>query len=146
MDEDLENKLKETELPDIKYFHGSLNNTKRATDDYEYAQKVYDYFKCKEITNYNDLYVKTDVLLADVCTSYRQKMYNIHGLVPLYCKSAPGFSNRAMLKMTNVEIKLITNVDMHIMIQNAIRGERCEPMYYHAKASNRYVNSNFDKK
>ena len=101
MDEDLENKLKETELPDIKYFHSSLNNTKCATDDYEYSQKIYDYFKCKEITN--DLYVKTDVLLANVCTSYRQKMHKNYGLDPLYCISAPGFSNRAMLKMTNVE-------------------------------------------
>ena len=101
MDEDSENKLKETELPNIKYFHSRLNNTKCTTDYYEYGQKIYDYFKCKEITN--DLYVKTDVLLANVCTSYRQKMHKNYGLDPLYCKSAPGFSNRAMLKMTNVE-------------------------------------------
>ena len=51
-----------------------------------------------------------------------------------------------MLKMTNVEIKLITNVDMHLMIQNGIRVGRCEPMYYHAKVNNRYVNPNFDKR
>lgn len=50
-----------------------------------------------------------------------------------------------MLKMTNVEIKLITNVDMHLMIQNGIRVGRCEPMYYHAKVNNKYVNPNFDK-
>ena len=73
-------------------------------------------------------------------------MYNIYGLDPLYCIFAPGFSNRAMLKMTNVEIKLITNVDMHLMIENGIRGGRCEPMYYHAEANNRYANPNFDKK
>ena len=72
-------------------------------------------------------------------------MHNIYGLDSLYCISAPGFSNRAMLKMTNVEIKLITNVDMHLMIENGIRGGRCEPMYYHAKANNRYPNPNFGK-
>ena len=43
-------------------------------------------------------------------------MYKIYGLDPLYCISAPGFSNRAMLKMTNIEIKLITNTDVHLMI------------------------------
>ena len=40
----------------------------------------------------------------------------------------------------------MTNVDMHLMIEKGIRGGRCEPMYYHPKASNRYANPNFDKK
>ena len=67
------------------------------------------------------------------------------GLDPLYCVSAPGFSNRAMLKMTNAEIKLITDINMHLMIEKGIREGRCEPTYYHAKANNKYVNPNFDK-
>ena len=146
MDEDWENKLKDKKLPDIKYFHCSLNNTKCSTDDYEYAQKTYDDFKCKEISDYNDLYIKTDVLLlADVLTSCRKKMYKIYGLDLLYCISAPGFSNTAMLKITNTKVKIITNIDMHLMIEKVIRGGRCESMYYHVKANNKYVNPNFDK-
>ena len=35
---------------------------------------------------------------------------------------------------------------MHLMIENGIRGGRCEPMYYDAKPNNRYANPNFDKK
>ena len=67
------------------------------------------------------MYVKTDVLLlADVFITYRKKVYTIYGLDPLYRISLPGFSTRAMLKMTNVEIKLITNIDMHLMIENGI--------------------------
>ena len=31
------------------------------------------------------------------------------------------------------------------MIENGIRGERCEPIYYYVKANNKYVNPNFDK-
>ena len=92
MDEDWENKLKEKKLPDIKYFHSSLNNTKCPTDDDNYVQEIYDYFECEEIIDYNDLYVKTDVLLLVVVfASYRKKMYEIYGLNPLYCISAPGF-------------------------------------------------------
>ena len=34
---------------------------------------------------------------------------------------------------------------MHLMIENEIRGGRCELMYYHAKPNNRYANPNFDK-
>ena len=37
MDEELEKKLEEKHLPDIKCFHSSLNNTKCSDDDYEYA-------------------------------------------------------------------------------------------------------------
>ena len=40
-----------------------------------------------------------------------------------------------MLKMTNAEIKLITNIDMYLMIEKGISGGRCEPTYYHAKAN-----------
>ena len=73
MDEDWENKLKQKELPDIKYFHSCLNNTKCSVDDYNYAREIYNYFGCEEITD-NDLYVKTDLLLlADVFSAYRKK-------------------------------------------------------------------------
>ena len=71
-------------------------------------------------------------------------MYKIYGLGPLYCIYAPGFSNRAMLKIPDAEIKLITNIDMHLIIQDRIRGGKCEPIYYHAKANNEYVNPNFN--
>ena len=50
-----------------------------------------------------------------------------------------------MLKMTDAESKLITDVNMHLMIENGVRGARYEPIYYHAKANNEYVNLNFTK-
>ena len=58
------------------------------------------------------------MLLLDVFTAYRKKMHQIYGLDPLYCISTPGFSNRAMLKMTSVEIKLMTDLNIHFMIEN----------------------------
>ena len=92
MNEDWENKLKEKELLDIKYFCSSLNNTKCSVDDCNYAQEIYEYFKCKEITDCSNLYAKADVLLlADVYASYRKNLYKSFGLDPLYCISAPVF-------------------------------------------------------
>ena len=75
MDEDWENKIKTNKkLPDIKYFDSSLNNTECPTNDYNYAPEIYDYFECEEIIDYNDLSVKTDVLLlGDVFIAYRKK-------------------------------------------------------------------------
>ena len=72
--------------------------------------------------------------------------YNSFGLDSLHCISAPGFSNRAMLEMTKVEIELITDCNIHLIIKKGIRRRRCEPIYYHAKANNKYINPNFDKK
>ena len=146
MDEDWENKLKEKQLPDIEYFHSSLSNTKCSNDDYNYEKEIYKLFGCKKIKDYNNLYVKTDVLLlADVYASYRKNSHNSFGLDPLYCISAPGFSNTAMLKLTNTEIKLSTDSNIHLIIEKRIRNGRCEPTYYHAKSNNKYVNPTFDK-
>ena len=50
-----------------------------------------------------------------------------------------------MLKMTNIEIKLITRVHMHLIIQDGIRVGNCELIYYHAKANNKYVSTDFNK-
>ena len=141
-----QNRLKEKELPDIKHFHSSLKNTKCLTNDYNYVQKICDYFDCEEIIDYNDLYIKADgLLLDDEFIAYRKEIYEIYGLGPHYCIYAPGFSNRAMLKVTNIEIKLITSVDIHLIIQDGIRGGKCEPIYYHAKANNKYVHPDFNK-
>ena len=45
-------------------------------------------------------------------------MHQIYGLQSLYCISTPGFTNRAMLRTTSVEIKLMTDLNMHLMIEN----------------------------
>ena len=51
-----------------------------------------------------------------------------------------------MLKMTKFKIELITDPNVHLIIKKGIRGGRGEPIYYHAKANNKYVNSKLDKK
>ena len=38
-------------------------STKFSIDDYKYAKEIYKLFGCKKIKDYNDLYVKTNVLL-----------------------------------------------------------------------------------
>ena len=48
--------------------------------------------------------------------------------------------------MTKVKIELITDPNIHLIIKKGIRRGRCEPIYYHAKANNKYVNPNFNKK
>ena len=85
-------------------------------------------------------------MLADVFASYRKKSFDSFGIDPLYRISAPGLSIRAILKMSNAKIKLITDTNTHLIIKKGIRGGRCEPIYHHAKANNKCVNRNFDEK
>ena len=118
MDENWENKSEEKKLPNIEYFHSSLSNTKVSIDDYNYAKEIYNFFGCKKIKGYNNLYVKTAVLLlADVHAICRKNSHDSFDLDPLYCISAPRFSNREMLKTTNVEIKLINDSNIHLIIE-----------------------------
>ena len=48
MDENWENKSKETKLPNIEYFHSSLSNTKFSIDDYNYAKEIYFFLVVKK--------------------------------------------------------------------------------------------------
>ena len=146
MNKDWQKRLKQKELPDTKYFYSSLSNTKCSNEDYKYAKEISNYFKCKNIRDYNDLYVETDVfLLADVLASYRMKSNESSGIDPIHCISSPGLSDRTMLKLTNIKIRLITDRDAYLIIKKGIKGGRCEGIDYHAKANNKYLNSNFNK-
>ena len=69
------------------------------------------------------------LFLLAVFANYRKNACESFGLDPLYCVSAPDFCSRAMLKMTNAEIKLITNIDVYLMIEKGISGGRCVNLY-----------------
>ena len=57
--------------------------------------------------DYHDLYLKSDVLiLADVFENFRQNEY--YNLDTAHYFSCPGFAWDAMLKMTGINIALIT--------------------------------------
>ena len=63
----------------------------------------------------------------------------VYGLDPVYFWSAPGLAWQACLKKTGVKLKLITDVDMLLMIEKGIRGGTCHSIYGHAKANNKYM-------
>ena len=75
-------------------------------------------------------------LLAGVLASYRMKSNESSGIDPIHCISSPGLSDRTMLKLTNIKIRLITDCDVYLIIKKGIRGGRCEAIYYRAKANN----------
>ena len=64
-------KFNETELPPIKEFYSRLNDSDVDPKDYEHARKVWNHFGIKNMGEYHDLYLKTDViLLADIFENF----------------------------------------------------------------------------
>ena len=72
---------------------------------------------------FHDLYLKTDVsLLADVFEKFIKTCLEYYKLDPCHYFSSPGLRRDAMLKMTGVELELISNINMHLFIEKGIRG------------------------
>ena len=89
---------------------------------------------CKSIEDYNNIYVKSDVLLLeDTFTSHRLRSYETYGIDPACCISAQGLSWRSMLKCTEINQELITDINMHQMIEKGIRGGVCQVISQYAK-------------
>ena len=73
--------------------------------------------KCNTMGDYHDLYLKTDVLLlADVFEQFINTCLDYYRLNPCHYFSSPGLSCDAMLKMTRIELELISDIDMHLFI------------------------------
>ena len=66
-------KFKETSLPRIEKFYSNLNMSGVSDRDYEHACRVWREFGIRNMGEYHDLYLRTDVvLLAKVFESFRR--------------------------------------------------------------------------
>ena len=134
-------KLNEVELPDISKFYSTLKQEGISEKEYKHAKKVWDYYNCKTLKDYHNLYLKTDVLiLADAFEQYRNFFLKHQEIDPCYCFSAPGLTWQCGLKYTGVELELITDYDMLLMFENGIRGGYSGVLgSRHVKAFNKYT-------
>ena len=83
-------------------------------------------------------------MLADAFEKCRGKCIEICGLDPSHFLSAPGLAWQACLKKSNVNLELLTDIDMLLMIEAGIRGGMCQSTHRCAKANNKYM-KNYDK-
>ena len=120
---DSHEKFEEKELPKREKFYNSLNNHPISEEDYKHAIKVFKGFKLKNIGEYHDLYLTSDVLLlSEVFENFRTIATKSYGLDPLHYISLPSYSWDAMLKLTGVELELMNDIDMYQLIERGMRG------------------------
>ena len=90
--------------------------------------------------DYHDLDLKTDVLLlADVFEKFINTNFSYYGLNTCHYFSSPGLSWDTMLKMTGIELELISDIDMHLFIEKRMTGGILYIAKRHSKADNKYM-------
>ena len=141
-----EERFKETKLPPKKAFYSRLSGEGITEEDYKHALNVWNVFNMKTILDYHELYNETDVLLmADVFENFRNNNLKIYGLDPAHYFTAPGLSWDACLKITVVELELLTDPDMLLMWERCIRGGISMISNRYGEANNKYMKGGFNK-
>ena len=134
----------EAKLPPIESFYSNLNMSGISKIDYEHAQRVWEKFGIRNMGEYHDLYLKTDVLLlCSVFESFRDICLEHYQLDPAHFYTIPGLAWRACLKKTGVKLELLTDIDMLLMFEKGIRGGLTQAVHRYAKANSKYMGDLF---
>ena len=134
-----------SETPEEEDFYSHLNMEDITDADYTHAKRVCKDFEIKNLAEYHDLYVQSNILLlADVFENFRNMYVKIYELDPAKFLSAPGLAWYAAVKKTKVKLDPLTDTDMLLMVEKCIRGGTCHPLYRYAKANNKYM-ADYDK-
>jgi len=132
--------FKETCLPPKEAFYSKLKMSDITDDEYEHAQQMWTRYGCQTMQDYTELYVKLDtVLLADVFEQFRRLAFRQYGLDPADCWTLAGYTWEAVLKFTGMELELITDPNIYLMVESAIRGGISTVSNRLATANNKYL-------
>lgn len=138
-------RFKETKLPNKKHFYNDFTEEHISDGDYTHAKNVWNTFNIKNMGEYHDLYMKSDVyLLTDIFENFRNISMQSYNLDPVHYLSLPGYSWDCMMYKTKVELSLLTDIDQHLFVEKGIRGGVSMIMNRHAKSNNPYLSS-YDK-
>lgn len=133
-------KFEEPCPPPKEAFRNDLNGEDISVEDYKHVQAICQAFKIRTLGEYHDFYLRVDVLqLADVWQNFRKVCMRHYGLDPSHYCTSPGLSWDALLKKTEIKLSLVTDPDMHLMIERGIRGGISMVSHRYSHANNSYL-------
>ena len=139
-------KFNDTKPPPQEVFYSKLSGRGITEKNYKHVLNVWNSFNMKTFKDYHKLYNETDVLLlADVFENFRDLCLKIYGLDPVYYFTAPGLAWDACLKMTNINLELLSDPDMLLMFEKGIRGGISIISNRYGEANNKYMGKSFNK-
>ena len=142
---DSRDRFKETSLPSIKHFYSNLNMSGVIHTYYEHTCSVWREFGIRNMGEYHDLYLRTNViLLTNVFESFRQVCLENYRLDPSHFYTAPGLAWKACLKKTGIRLELLLEPDMLLMFEREIRGGITQSVHRWAAANNPYMGSEYN--
>ena len=138
-------KFSETQLPPQESFYSKLCDEGISDEDYLQAQEVWKVFNCQTFRDYHNIYNVSDVLiLADVFENFRDVCNENYGLDPAHYLTEPGLAWDAALKLTKIELELISDYDMLLMIKKGTRGGISMISNRYGVANNKYMGDSYD--
>ena len=139
-------KFNNRELRTKDQFYSTLNDEHIMDDEYIHAKEVWDTFYIKTMGDYHDLYLVSDVLLlTDVFDNFRKTCMRYYKLDPCHYFTSPSLSWDTMLKMTNIKLELMTDIDMFQLIEKSMRGGVSYIANRYGNANNKYMKE-YDEK
>ena len=139
-------KFNEKELPTKDQFYSILNDQHITDDEYNHAKEVWNTFMLRTLGNYHDLYLVSDMLLlTDVFENFRKTCMQYYKLDPCHYFTSPGLSWDSVLKMTNIKLELMTDIDMFQFIEKGMRGRASYIANRYGNANNKYMKE-YDEK
>ena len=138
-------KLEETQLPPNEAFYSRLNDEGISDENYARAQKAWKTFEMKTLKDYHDLYNQVAVLLlGDVFENFRNICCMRYSLDPAHYFSAPGLAWEAALKVTEVELELLSDIEELLVVEKDIRGGVSTISNRYGKSNNKYMGDKYD--
>ena len=140
------NKFNDTELPEKKHFYSRLSEEDISDADYERAKLIWKHFNIKNLGEYHDLYLETDVLLlTDAYENFRKQCLTDYELDPAHYYTLPNFAWDAMLLKTGIELELLHDEELYNMVEKGLRGGMCQVSMRKATANNKYMGDDYDE-
>ena len=127
-------------------FWSTLKQTTPSLEEINRTQEIIKKYDLKNGQELTELYLKMDVLqLSDVFENFVEKATLEYGINPLYSYSLPGYTWKAGLKFTKIQLDFIKDTpsasgkDLLLLLENNIRGGISSVM------GDRFVESNENK-